>query len=130
VIGYREFDLIDEAMLAVRSKYSSAVPALKWILSEYDRLKRERYEATREQSRAEEEQSVAETMREVAADRGRCMAYLRRQATEQLAHAADGVRRQYGWAVPTTTNDDIETWGWAMRYAVAFALADAERGAA
>jgi hypothetical protein len=130
VIGYREFDLIDEAMLAVRTKYSSAVPALKWILAEYRRLKDEKYQRQREQQHAESHQSAADEMAEVQRERKACLEYLLRQSEAVLTEAAAHVRGRYGWALPTSSVMDPDKWGWAMRYAVALHLRDTTMGGA
>ena len=123
-IGYREYDLIDEAMLQVKMKYSSAVPQLKWILGEYNKLKEAKYQQKKEQRYTETQEENEIDMREVQQDRSSCIDYLQRQSAEHLAEAASVVRGRYGGLLPMSDAADPKSWGWAMRFAVMLTLQD------
>ena len=123
-IGYREFDLIDEAMLQVKMKYSSAVPQLKWILGEFNKLKEAKYEHKKEQRYADSQAKNEIDLQEVKDARQSCIDYLHRQPAERLAEAACTVRSRYGGLLPMSDAVDPKSWGWAMRFAVMLALQD------
>lgn len=121
-IGYREFDLIDEAMLQTKMKYSSAIPQMKWILAEFYKLKDAKYEQKKEETRVESKRGADIDMKDVNKDREDCLSFLMRQSVERLKDGAEAVRNQYGSMLPMSVSPTPNRWGWAMRFAVMLKL--------